>query len=69
MNCSHEVVYFEDQWKHHITRTKMYHVPHWPTGHVITLDCKRDCQCSIPDLDQSKGQKSKIVLLDSHPDR
>ena len=68
-NCSHEVVFFDSQWKHHITRTKLYHVPHWPTGHLITLDCKWGCQCSTPVLDESKEQKSKMVLLGSHTDR
>ncbi len=68
-NCSHEVVFFNGQWKHHITRAKLYHIPHWPTGHVITQDCKWDCQCPIPELDESKGQRSRMVLLDNHLDR
>ena len=69
-NCGHEIVFFEDQWKHHITRANLYHVPHWPTGHVITIDCKRDsCKCLMPELDELKGQKSRMVLLDSHTDR
>ncbi len=53
-----------------LTRAKLYHVPHWPAGHVITIECKRDpCKCAVPDLDESKGQKSRMVLLDSHTDR
>ena len=40
-NCCHEIVFFEGQWKHHITRANLYHVPHWPAGHVITIDLQR----------------------------
>ena len=68
-NCNHEVVFFQDQWKHHTTRAKLYHVPHWPTGHVITIDCKWDCKCSIPELDESKRQNTKLVLLDIYPEK
>ncbi len=69
-NCGHDVVFFDGQWKHHITRAKLYHIPHWPTGHVITINCKKDaCTCSVPDPDDSKEEKSRMVLLDSHMDR
>ena len=68
-NCGHEIVFFDGQWKHHTTRTKLHHVPHWPTGHVITLECKQNCQCSEPHLDESMGKKSKIALVGRHPDK
>ena len=54
---------------HHITRSSLRGLPHWPTGHVITQGCSRGCPCQSPELDQTKAQKSKLVFLGSHTDR
>ncbi|MCL5672394.1 MAG: hypothetical protein JRM76_06115 [Nitrososphaerota archaeon] len=68
-NCGHEVVFEGGRWKHHVTRSRLLGVPHWPTGHVITVECRRDCPCSSPEGDGSRGQKSKLVLLGSRAER
>ncbi|MDG6916724.1 MAG: hypothetical protein JRM85_03925 [Nitrososphaerota archaeon] len=68
-SCGHEVVLRGGGWKHHITRSALLGLPHWPTGHVITTNCKRGCQCSSPEPDESKGRKSKLVFLGLRTDR
>ncbi|MDG6961577.1 MAG: hypothetical protein JRM89_04065 [Nitrososphaerota archaeon] len=67
-NCGHEVACMDGRWMHHITRSSLRGLPHWPTGHVITQGCRRGCPCQSPELDQTKAQKSKLVLLGSHTD-
>lgn len=63
-NCGHQVVKYNSQWLHHITRSKLYGYPHWPAGHVITLDCKyKDCKCNNPELDQNMPLKTKMVYM------
>ncbi|MGP6240246.1 hypothetical protein ACNF40_07550 [Cuniculiplasma sp. SKW4] len=52
-----------------MTRAKLYHVPNWATGHVITLDCKWGCECNIPENDQTKPLKTKLAYLGKRKDR
>ncbi|EQB71091.1 MAG: hypothetical protein AMDU4_FER2C00201G0008 [Ferroplasma sp. Type II] len=68
-NCGHPVVNFNSKWLHHITRSNLLGLPHWPAGHIITVDCKWKCNCSIPELDQAKPLKTKLVYLGSRTDR
>ncbi|MCI4330856.1 MAG: hypothetical protein L3K19_03280 [Thermoplasmata archaeon] len=52
-HCGHEVATRSTtpgpHWVHHITRSRLYHLPHWPTGHILTLGCRRgSCDCVTP---------------------
>jgi len=63
-NCGHEVVKLNSRWMHHVTRSKLTGLPHWPAGHVITLDCKQDhCECNNPEPNQNQPLKTKLVYL------
>ena len=68
-NCGHSVVNFNSKWLHHISRSKLLGFPHWPSGHVITLDCKWGCKCNIPEPDQTQPSKTKLVYLGKRTDR
>lgn len=62
-NCGHQVVKEGKNWLHHITRSKLMNLPHWPAGHVISAECNWDCECKVPELDQAKNVKSRIVYI------
>ncbi len=62
-NCEHTVVNYNSKWLHHITRSKLLGLPHWPAGHIITLDCKWKCDCNIPEVDPNKPLKNNFVYL------
>lgn len=68
-NCGHPVVKKDTCWMHHITRSKLLNLPHWPSGHVITLDCKWSCECKIPELDQTRNVKHKLVYIGKSTER
>ena len=68
-NCGHPVVNYNSKWSHHITRGELLGLPHWPAGHVITLDCKWKCKCDTPEPDLTKLLKTKLVYLGKRIDR
>lgn len=68
-NCGHPVVNFSSSWMHHVTRSKLTGYLHWPTGHVITRDCKWECKCNTPEPDPTKPLKTELVYLGKRTDR
>ena len=68
-NCKHQLAMKDSLWLHHITRSRLLHFPHWPSGHVITVDCKWQCECKVPELDQTKPVKSKLTYLGRNTDK
>ena len=68
-NCGHSIAMRDSVWLHHITRSRLLNLPHWPAGHVLTEDCKWHCDCRIPEPDPSRTVKSKLVYLGRRTDQ
>lgn len=68
-NCGHSIAMRDSVWLHHISRSRLLNLPHWPAGHVLTEDCKWHCDCRIPEPDPSRTVKSKFVYLGRATDR
>ena len=63
-NCGHQIVLDGSAWMHHVSRSRLYGVPHWPAGHVITKECRhKGCGCALPELDQAGPTEEKLVYL------
>ncbi len=69
-SCGHEVAFIPNgsgrlstpEWRHHISRARLYGAPHWPTGHVLTRDCKT-CKCTSPGPKPGVSVREKYAFI------
>ena len=71
--CDHEIALSKSApihgWVHHITRSELFHIPHWPMGHILTTRCMREpCRCVSPKPAPGLPLRSRLAYLGTNTD-